>query len=240
MKYAIALGVLFAATTVFGQHLPDNKSWGFKGSFNYYFPSFKSTNDNAEISNNSNTGFGGGAYFRYDFNELVSFQPELLFATRTGSVTSVAMSQPDPVITITETSVSNLAQTTVEIPLNLKLRWEFIPRHRGAFRSNAMLGIVTGPRMVMNMSSSRTTSSSEETSLHGQLSTEVRSLTSTTASDYFTPFTMGWDIGVDFECLERLVLHAKFYRGFTSMNKSDFGFKSFDNRVEVGIGIRCW
>lgn len=240
MKYAIALGVLFASITVFGQHLPDNKSWGFKGSFNYYFPSFKATNDASEISNNSNTGFGGGVYYRYDINDLVSFQPEVIIASRTGSVSSETVTVPDPQIIITESSVSNLAQTSFEIPLNFKLRWELIPRHRGSFRSNAMFGIVTGPRLVMNMSSSRTTSSSEVTSLYGQQSTEIRDLSSTAASDYFTPVTFGWDVGVDFECFGRLVLHAKYYRGFTSMNKSEFGFKSFDNRLEIGIGIRCW
>lgn len=240
MKFAIALGVLFTSMTVFGQHLPDNKSFGLKSSYNLYFPSFKVTSDEATISNNSNSGFGAGAYFRYDFNEHVSFQPEIIFSTRSGSVSTEAVSMPDTAITITQSSVSNLAQTNFEIPLYFKARWEIIPRHRGSFRSNAMFGIVTGPRLIFNMASSRSTSSSEETLIYGQQSTEVRDLTSTTASDYFSAFSFGWNVGVDFECLDRLVLFANYFRGFTSMNKKEFGFKSFDNRFEIGLGIRLY
>jgi hypothetical protein len=240
MKFAIAIGALITSMTVFGQHLPDNKSFGLKTSFNYYLPQFKATNEASTISNNTNTGFGGGVYFRYDINDLISFQPELMFSSRTGSVTSETVSEPDPLITITETSISNLAQTSVELPLYLKMRWEIIPRHRGSFRSNAMFGIVTGPRLIFNMASSRTTSSSEETFLYGQQSIEVRELSSTSASDYFSPFSMGWNVGVDFECFGRLVLYANYFRGFTSMNRKEFGFKSFDNRFELGIGIRLY
>ncbi len=243
MKYAIALGALFASMSVFAQfggRLPDNKSWGLKASFNYYFPSYKSTNEAAEISNNSNTGFGGGAYFRYDFNDRFSFQPEVIFATRSGSVTSITTTEVDTAITITETSVSNLAQTTVELPLNFKMRWEFIARHRGAWKSNSTLGVVTGPRFVFNMSSSRSTSSSEVTSLYGQQSTEIRELSSTNATDFFSPFSFGWGVGVDYEFAGRMIVFGNFYRGFTSMNKPDFGFKSFDNRAEVGLGIRIY
>lgn len=240
MKVLLAAGLLFASLSAFGQHLPDNKSWGLKAGFNYYFPSYKADNADAQLTNNANTGFGGGAYFRYDFTPLYSFQSEVLVATRSGSVSNEIVTQPDPTITITESSVSNLAQTTVEIPLNFKMRWEFIPRHTGAWKSNSMLGVVTGPRVVMNMMSSRSTSSSQVTELFNQTSTEIRTLTSSTASDYFSPVTVGWEVGVDYECLSRLVLHAKYYRGLMSMNKTGFGYKSFDNRVEVGVGIRCW
>ncbi|XOV66033.1 MAG: outer membrane beta-barrel protein [Fluviicola sp.] len=243
MKYVIALSALFTSMAVFGQfggRLPDNKSFGLKASFNYYLPSYKATNEATEISNNTYVGFGGGAYFRYDFNDLISFQPEVLFSSRTGSVTSETTSQPDDEITITETSISNLAQTTVELPLNLKFRWDFIATHLGAWKSNSTLGVVTGPRMVFNMSSSRSTSSSEVTTLYGQQSTEVRELSTTSASDYFSPFTFGWSVGVDYEFAGRMIVYGNYFRGFTSMNKPEFGFKSFDNRFEVGLGIRLY
>lgn len=243
MKYVIALGALFSAVTVFAQfggRLPDDKTWGLKASFNYYLPSYKATNEASEISNNTNTGFGGGAYFRYDFNDNFSFQPEVIFSSRTGSVTSITTTQPDTAITITETSISNIAQTTFELPLNFKMRWEFIARRQGAWKSNSTLGIVTGPRLVFNMASSRSTSSSEVTALYGQQSTEVRDLTTTNASDYFSPFSFGWSVGVDYEFMGRMILFGNYYRGFTSMNKSEFGFKSFDNRFEIGLGIRIY
>ncbi|MCR9171017.1 MAG: PorT family protein [bacterium] len=243
MKYIIALGVMLSTVSAFGQfggRLPDNKSWGLKASFNYYLPSYKTTNPASEISNNTNTGFGGGAYFRYDFNDLVSFQPELLFASRSGSVTGVTTNEVDTNITITETSVSNVAQTTIELPLNLKFRWEFIARHQGAWKSNSTLGVVTGPRLVFNMASSRTTSSSEVTSLYGQQSTEVRDLSTTNATDYFSPFSFGWGVGVDYEFAGRMIVYGNYFRGLTSMNKPEFGFKSFDNRFEVGLGIRIY
>jgi hypothetical protein len=240
MKFVIALGVLFTSMTVFSQRFPDNKSFGLKSSYNLYFPSFKATNDDATLSNNSNSGFGGGAYFRYDFNLNISFQTELMFASRSGSVSTESVAFPDTAITITQSSVSNITQTSFEIPLYFKARWEIIPRHRGSFKSNAMFGIVTGPRLIFNMASKRSTSSSEETLIYGQQSLEVRDLTSTAASEYFTPFSFGWNVGVDFECLDRLVLFANYYRGFTSMNRKDFGFKSFDNRIEMGLGIRLY
>ncbi|PWL32836.1 MAG: hypothetical protein DCO96_00365 [Fluviicola sp. XM-24bin1] len=243
MKYAIALGVLLTSMTVFGQfggRLPDNKSWGLKASFNYYMPSYVATNPASQISNNTNTGMGGGFYFRYDFNERFSFQPELMFANRSGSVTSVTVSEPDSAITITETSVSNISQITAEIPLNFKMRWEFIARRQGAWKSNSTLGIITGPRLVFNMSSSRSTSSKEVTALYGQQSVEVRDLSTTNASDYFSPFSFGWSVGVDYEFLGRMIVYANYFRGFTSMNQPEFGFRSFDNRVEIGLGLRIY
>jgi hypothetical protein len=243
MKYVIALGALFTTMAVFGQfggRMPDNKTWGLKASFNYYLPSYKSTNEASEISNNTNTGYGAGAYFRYDFNENFSFQPEVIIAGRSGSVTSVTTTEPDTAITITETSISNIAQTTIELPLNFKMRWEFIARHQGAWKSNSTFGVVTGPRLLFNMSSSRTSSSSEVTSLYGQQSTEVRELSTTNASDFFSPFSFGWSVGVDYEFAGRMVVYGNYFRGFTSMNKTEFGFKSFDNRFEVGLGIRIY
>jgi len=243
MKYLIALGVFFTSAAVFGQfgqRIPGDHSWGLKANFNYYLPSYKATNEASEISNNTNTGYGGGLYYKYDINDQFSFQPELIFASRSGSVTNVTTREVDTAITITETSVSNVAQTTVEIPLNFKMRWDFIARHQGAWKSNSTLAIVTGPRFVFNMASSRTSSSSEVTSLYGQQSTEVREISATNASDYFSPFSFGWNVGVDYEFAERMIVYGNYYRGFTSMNKSDFGFKSFDNRFEIGLGIRIY
>lgn len=240
MKYAIAFGVLFASFISFGQHLPDNKSFGLKANFNYYLPSFVSSDDETTINSNSNSGFGGGFYFRYDFNERFSFQPELMVSSRSGSVTSVAIRQPDPNILITETSVSNISQVYAELPLYFKVRWELIPHHRGHYKANKMIGIVFGPRLLFNTASSREETSSEVTQLYNQQSTVVRDASTTNASDFFAPVSFGWNIGVDFEVLNRLVLFGNYFRGLTSMNKPEFGFKSFDNRIEVGLGIRLY
>ena len=243
MKYLVALGVLFTSVAVFGQfgqRIPGDHSWGLKASFNYYLPSYKVTDEATEISNNNNTGYGGGIYYKYDINDLFSFQPEVIFANRSGSVTSVSSREVDTAISITETSISNLAQTTFEIPLNFKMRWDFIARHLGAWKSNSTFGIVTGPRFVFNMASSRTASSSEVTTLYGQQSTEVREISATNASDYFSLLSFGWNVGVDYEFAGRMIIFGNYYRGFTSMNKSDFGFKSFDNRFEIGLGIKIY
>lgn len=239
MKYILTIGALVASMTVFGQHMPDNKSCGLKASYNYSFPSF-SSNSNAEFSSTTNPGFGGGFYFRYDFNERFSFQPELLISSRSGSVRSETVSEPTTGITITETALSNVSQVTAELPLYLKMRWEITAIHKGHYKANKMIGVVVGPRILFNMTSSRETYSSEVTRLYNQESSLFVDGEKSSASDYFSPVTAGINIGVDFEALDRLVLFANFYRGFMSMNKSDLGFRSFDNRVEIGAGIKLY
>ena len=239
MKYILLMGVILSYITVYGQHLPDNKSFGFKASYNYSFPSF-SASSNASLSSTSNPSFGAGFYFRYDFNERFSFQPELLISSRSGTVSYATVAEPTSAITITETSLSNLSQVTAELPLYLKMRWELTALRKGHYKPNKMIGVVVGPRVLFNMASSKETYSSEVTRLYDQESSYFVDGQRSSASDYFSTVTMGINVGVDFEVLNRLVLFANFYRGFISMNKADQGFTSFDNRVEIGAGIKLY
>ncbi|MFK7787820.1 MAG: outer membrane beta-barrel protein [Crocinitomicaceae bacterium] len=239
MKYLLTLGALIACMFVYGQHMPDNKSFGIKASYNFSFPSFSAT-PNASLSSTTNPSFGAGFYFRYDFNDRFSFQPELLISSRSGTVNYATVAEPTTAITVTETSLSNLSQVTAELPLYFKMRWELTALHRGHYKPNKMIGVVVGPRVLFNMASSRETYSSEVTRLYNQESSLFVNGDKTSASDYYSTVTMGINVGVDFEVLDRLVLFANFYRGFISMNKSSQGFTSFDNRVEVGAGIKLY
>ncbi len=239
MKYLLTLGLIIACTSLFGQHLPDNKSFGLKASYNYSFPSFNSSSQ-ASLSSSSNPSFGAGFYFRYDFNERFSFQPELLISSRSGTVSYATVAEPTTSITVTETSLSNLSQVTAELPLYLKMRWELTALHKGHYKPNKMIGMVVGPRVLFNMVSTRETYSSEVTRLYNQESSYFIDGQKTSASDYYSLVTVGINVGADFEVLDRLLLFANFYRGFISMNKSDQGFTSFDNRVEVGVGIKLY
>lgn len=239
MKYILTLGVMFATLTVFGQHMPDNKSFGLKASSNFSFPSFKSSTE-ATLSSSANTGFGAGFYFRYDFTERFSFQPELLFSTRTGSVNSETITETTTAISITETSLTNFSQVTVEFPLYFKMRWELTALRKGHYKANKAFGGVVGPRVLLNLTSKKETYSSEVTRLYNQESSVFVDGEKSGASDYFAPVSIGINVGVDFEVLNRLVLYANYFRGFTSMNRTELGFSSFDNRFELGVGLRLY
>lgn len=240
MKFFATLAVLTACMFVYGQHMPDNKSFGLKASYNFSFPSFVANSSATVLNSTTNASFGAGFYFRYDINDHVSFQPELLFSSRSGSVRSETITETSSSIAITRTSVSNLSQVTAELPLYLKMRWELTALHKGHYKANKAIGVVVGPRILFNMVSKKETFSSEITRLYNQESAVYNDVDRSGASDYFSPVTAGINIGVDFEALDRLVLFANFYRGFISMNKDEQGFRSFDNRFEVGAGIRLY
>ena len=240
MKYFITLAVLTACMTAFAQHMPDNKSFGLKASSNFSFPSYVANSSETVLTSSTNTGFGAGFYFRYDINDHISFQPELLFSSRSGSVRSETNTETSPSIMITEISVSNLSQVTAEIPLYFKMRWELTALRKGHYKANKAIGVVIGPRILFNVATKKETSSSEITRLYNQESVVIESGSQSGASDYFSPVTAGINVGVDFEVLNRLVLFANFYRGLGSMNKREQGFRSYDNRAEIGVGLRLY
>lgn len=210
-----------------------------KANFNYYFPSFK-VPDGTTVTANTNSGFGAGFYFRYDFTEHVSFQPELILSHRSGSFREEGVSMPDTAITITTSSLSNTSQIAIELPLYFKARWEIIPIRKGAYKWDKAIGVLAGPRLVFSGVSSVEQSTSEVTRLYNQESAVVTTGTSASGSEYFAPMSFGLAVGVDFELINRLSVHVMYYRGLTSMTQKTLSYKSFDNRVEAGIGIRLY
>lgn len=242
MKFLIALSAVFFTAGVFAQRLPgnrmpDDKSIGIKANYNFYFPSVIA-DGGYDVSGNTNSGYGAGLYFRMEFNDRFSFQPELMLTQRSSSFKTSTASEPAPEISITRTTESIESAVNIEVPLYFKMRWELISTRRGHWKWSKAVGFMVGPRVNFNIASSRTQVSNEITRLYNQESIAAESTGRVSASSYYAPFSAGLAIGADIEFAKRFICYANFYRGLTSMNKKEFGYRTFDNRVEVGLGIR--
>lgn len=256
MRISITFLALFVVFGSFAQekvkynglnrNAPHSNSFGLKGQANYYFASFKAVTgdaDSSSVSGSDLMGGGFGAYFRYDLKENIGIQSELLIHHRQGRAVGLRKYILDTAMTLYNEELSSYEGTWIEIPVYLKYRREFTYSRGGHWKPNSSIGIYLGPRAVITPYSRRKLSRSTYTVLYDQRSYDVQN---NIDSDYdntprFAPIAgLGIAAGVDFEFRNGLLFHAAFYKGLLSHSKASLGYKTFDNRIEVGLGFRIY
>lgn len=244
--------MLCLATITYGQErknviglnrfIPDNISAGLKGQANYYIPSFSANSSNAvshDFSSNTFIGGGGGVYFRWDMKEHFSFQPEVNFHYRRGSVLDEQTFVTDTFLVVFKERMTNYEAVTAEIPLNVKWRWELINIGKGHWKANSAIGLFIGPRVGLALYSRQTVDKATTTTAYDQIESRDFEASDVSAKAKYAPLaTMGIGAGVDLELSYGLILQVSYYRGLLSHSLKDNGYKTFDNRIEFGIGVR--
>lgn len=256
MRIAITFIALIVLTSSYAQQrvkynglnrkVPHTNSFGFKGQANYYFASFKAETsgvDSSSVSGSELMGGGLGAYYRYDLNENVGIQTEFLVHYRQGRVVGMRRYDLDTAITVYNEELSAYSETWIEIPVYFKYRWQLTYTSGGHWKSNSAIGVYIGPRAVITPFSRRDLSRSTYSVLYDQASLDVQNHIdhNDDATPRFAPIAgLGVAAGVDFEVRNGLIFHAAFYRGLLTYSLKSHGYKMFDNRIEVGLGIRVF
>ena len=221
--------------------IPSKISYGIKANANYHFPAYKVQPLDAKTSSGDGTDNPGGSlgfYFRYTIKGNFSIQPEVNFVYRSGNTTSNRTYEYDSTIAIVREDVSNYMAFGIEIPVYLKWRWEFTSLRRGHYKSKSGFGVFLGPRLVLTPYSRADQGTRATTTLYGQESTSIIK-NGTNESTRFSPAaSLGVSAGLDYQWRNGFSVHATYYRGLLSHVLAERGFKAYDNRLEVGIGIR--
>ena len=251
MKLITTLLALAVVLTSYGQErrknvglnrfIPDNVSAGIKIQTNIHSPSLAfraNTAVSTEITGNSQVGGGGGFYFRYDVKKHFSIQPEINFIFMSGSVLGSQVFVPDTAITVTKEIMTSYRTLNVEIPLNLKWRWELIAIRKGHYKANSAFGIFAGPRIILAPYSAQTIGKRTISDMYDQRSESIENPTNVTEKRYSPVFGLGIGAGLDLELYNGFILFGSYYRGLISNAIKTNRFKSFDNRFEIGIGVR--
>ncbi|PHR36690.1 MAG: hypothetical protein COA38_01300 [Fluviicola sp.] len=250
MKNILVLVILFISVVSFGQSkvrynglnkaAPVDYEIGLKGYANFYFAKYKTIDDGAAESNDNaseSVGTGLGFYSHFKFSEHVGIQTELNVHFRKGYSKSSRQYDLDSAHVVYKEDLSNYSTVSIEIPVYLKFHWEFTPIHRGHWKTKSQLGVLFGPRLVLNPSSKRELSRSTITRLYDETSQSIENnITATTK--YNTSASFGFSLGVDYELWNGFTVHAAYYRGLTTHVRKSNGFKALDNRIEIGIGYR--
>lgn len=252
MKQIVTILMLCLVTITFGQErknafglnrfIPDNISAGLKGQANYYMPSFSANSSNAashEFNSKEFISGGGGIYARWDLKDHFSFQPEVNFQYRRGSVNDDQTFITDTFLVVLKEKMTNYQSVTCEIPLNAKWRWELINVGSGHWKANSAIGLFIGPRVGLAVYSRQTVSKATTTTAYDQIASRDYEVSAPNATVKYAPLaTMGIGAGVDFELSYGLILQASYYRGLLSHSLKSNGYKTYDNRFEFGIGVR--
>lgn len=227
------------------RNAPDAYGVGIKWQANYHLPQYTVINDGFETGESysaENIGYGMGFYYRNEFNDNWGLQTELNFNFRQGRLGVDRTYISDTTLSVTRNRLSNFSVLNIEVPIYVKWRKEFIPRHKGHWKSKSALGIYLGPRVVLSPYSRRDISKVTRTVLYEQESTSVESSEAATAllsDNRLSPLaSMGAAIGVDYELWNGFILHFTYYRGFLTHTIEDTRVKAMDNRLEFGIGYR--
>lgn len=256
MRRGLTLIALLIAITSFGQErtkynglnkkIPHKNSFGFKGQANYYMATYTGVLGDASSSTATGkdlVGGGGGAYYRKDFNDHVALQFELLVHHRQGYVLGTRSYDVDSAFTVHKEEISGYNETWMEIPIYFKYRWEVIFLRKGHWKTNVALSTYIGPRAVISPYSRRDLSRATYTELYEQTSYDVQNHIdpSRDATPRFSPIAgMGIAAGFDLEFRNGLILHTAFYRGLLTQSLKSHGYKMYDNRIELGLGIRVF
>lgn len=245
MKLIITFGFVITSSLLFAQRLPgnrmpDNKSVGIKMNYNYNLP-FANAKDFTESEFNINpAGYGGGVYFRYDFNEKMSFQPELLMSYRSSSLSVTNITNPAEEIQRTTSTTSNQSLVCLEVPLYFKMRWKLTSINKGHYKWSKAIGFYVGPRILANVFSRREFVTNESTRLYEQTSSTSNLGPKASGKDFYRPVTVGMALGADIEFTNRLCFYVGYYGGFMSLTRKEVGYNLLDHRVEVGLGLRIY
>ena len=219
--------------------IPDNAAFGLKSSANYYFPTYTIDLLEAVDGKMSSVDFPGaslGFYYRWDFSNSFSLQPEFNIAFRAGNTTIGRTYLVDTIISVQKEKVFSYKAVSVEIPIYLKWRTEFILNRRGHYKSKSALSAFLGPRVILTPYSEVDPEERANSVIYDQPSEYY---TTSLSHEKYSPIaSMGASAGVDMEWRNGFLVHASFYRGFLSHSRKSAGFKALDNRIEVGIGLR--
>lgn len=225
------------------RNAPDGYGVGIKWQGNYHLPQYTVINDGFDAASSSsveNVGYGMGFYYRNEFNDNWGLQTELNFNFRQGRLGVERSYSQDTTLAVTRDRLSNFNIFNIEIPIYLKWRKEFIPRHKGHWKSKSALGILLGPRVVLSPYSRRDISKITRTTLYEQESVSVEpDATDLLSDNRISPLaSMGVSLGVDYELWNGFIAHVAYYRGFLTHTIADTRVKAMDNRIEFGIGYR--
>jgi hypothetical protein len=250
MKQILTLLAICLAITSFGQErrtkaglnrfIPDNVSAGIKGSMNIYRPSLKLQSSDASltaINGNEKIGGGGGFYFRFDMKGHLCIQPEINVHFMSGSVHWKQTFTPDPEIKVTKSGVTSYSTLNVEVPVYLKWRQEITVTRRGHTKENSAISFFIGPRLIISPYSTQTVGKRTESVIYGERSEFVESVSDADPS-YSPLMGMGAAVGVDLELWNGFIMHACYYRGILKNSLKSANFKSYENRFELGLGLR--
>lgn len=251
MKLIVTLLAITVALSSFGQerkksvglnrYIPDDVSSGLKIQANSYSPSLvflSNTSVSSSIIGKNQIGGGGGVYFRKDLKEHFSIQPEINFHFMSGSVHGSQVFTPDTNMTISKETVTSYKTVIFEVPVNFKWRWELIATRKGHYKANSAIGIFIGPRFNLTPYSLQVIGKRTVSTLYDQRSESIENPTLSELRRYSRVFGMGLGAGVDFELYNGFIVFASYYRGLLSSSVKTSRFKSYENRLEVGIGIR--
>jgi len=250
--FLVALSTVFVSNAqekmrynLLNRNAPDAYGVGMKWQANYHLPQYTVINDGFETASQTSTegiGYGLGFYYRAEFNDHWGLQTELNFNFRQGRLGVDRTYVLDTTLLVDRSRLSNFDIFNIEIPIYLKWRHEFIPRHTGLWKSKSAIGIYLGPRVVLSPFSQRDISKITRTVLYEQESISVESdeqATPLLSDDRISPLaSMGAALGVDYELWNGFILHLTYYRGFLTHTIEDTKVKAMDNRIEFGIGYR--
>ena len=134
--------------------------------------------------------------------------------------------------------MSNYSAVTVEMPFNFKWRWELTALRKGHWKPGSAFGFYAGPRLSLAGFSRQYISKATQTTIYEQTSKSFEEEALFEDIKYSPIASIGIGGGIDFEHHSGLILSASYYRGLTTHSRKINGYKSLDNRFELGIGIR--
>ncbi len=223
------------------RYIPDKICFGMKLQGFYSNPIYKIDTRLASAGAIKGENLKGGAlgfFFRYDFNDHVSFQPEINLHFSHGVLRTKRLFIQDTILGVNIDELTKYHTLSVEVPLYLKWRWKITQLYKGHYKPRSAIGIYLGPRFVLTPYSNRTIDRLTTTVLYDQVSKNLQHGVSDRDTRFSPSAYIGAAVGCDFELWNGLMFHIAYFRGLFSHTLESNGYSAIDNRLEVGFGLR--